>query len=225
MSSAVNGSVHRGVSEDDAEQARLVDPAWREHFLRVLSRSPRFGGPRRFLQKDIAAALGQAIHRDASVLEAGVGAGHLLASLPNQVRWGIDLLPEAVERAGNLDPTMTLSIADATTANLGRQFDAIVCDRLCHTVPDIQKLLHNMSAHLAPGGRLFLTAFNFLWWLPLRAGEKLGFNEPSPPQNWLSHNDLENLFALTDLECIQFDDRLLLPAEVPLAARLLNRYA
>src|SRR5262249_38598743 len=74
-------------------------------------------------------------------------------------------------------------------------------------------------------GRLFLTAFNFLWWLPIRAGEKLGFKEPSPPHNWLSASDLENLFALTGLEAIHFDDRLLLPAKVPLASRLLNRYA
>src|SRR5579859_7015504 len=168
MSSGVNGSVLRGVSEGDAHEGDFVEPAWRDHFLRVLTRSPRFDGPRRFLQKDVAAALGQAIHRDASVLEAGVGSGQLLSSLPNAVRWGIDVLPEAVERAQTLDPTMTLSLGDAASANLGRQFDAIICDRLCHTVPDIQRLLHNMSAHLAPGGRLFLTAFNFLWWLPLR---------------------------------------------------------
>src|SRR5260370_38545809 len=113
MSADVNGSVHRGASKAGAEESGLVEPAWREHFLRVLSRSPRFGGPRRFLQKDIAAALGQAIHRDASVLEAGVGGGHLLAALPNEGRWGIDLLPEAVEPAGRLGPTVTPPTAHA----------------------------------------------------------------------------------------------------------------
>src|SRR5258705_13932067 len=38
MSSAVNGSVHRGVPAGDAAEGDLVEPAWREHFRRVLSR-------------------------------------------------------------------------------------------------------------------------------------------------------------------------------------------
>jgi len=166
-----------------------------------------------------------AIHHDDCVLEAGLGQGALLASLPNEVRWGIDILPEAVDKALDLDPTMRVSVADASTVDLGRQFDAIICDRLCHTVPDIQKLLENLSAHLAPDGRIYLTAFNFLWSLPITVGEKIGFKEPSPPQNWLSASDLENLFALTGLETIRFDDRLILPANVPIVSRLLNRYA
>src|SRR5262249_32182393 len=153
------------------------------------------------------------------------GTGVLRASLPNEARGGIDVMPGALEQAGQSDPTMHLSLADASSCKLGRKFDAIVCDRLCHTVPDIQRLLQNLSAHLQPSGRLFLTAFNFLWWLPIRVGEKLGFKEPSPPQNWLSASDLENVFALTGLEPIHYDDRLLVPAHVPIASRLLNRYA
>src|SRR5262249_28924110 len=142
------------------------------------------------------------------------GTGVLRASLPNEARGGIDVMPGALEQAGQSDPTMHLSLADASSCKLGRKFDAIICDRLCHTVPDIQRLLQNLSAHLQPSGRLFLTAFNFLWWLPIRVGEKLGFKEPSPPQNWLSASDLENVFALTGLEAIHYDDRL--PAAPPL---------
>jgi SAM-dependent methyltransferase len=207
-----------------AAAAADLEPAWRAYFLDLLQRSPRFDGPRRFLRADLTAALRDLIHQDASVLEAGTGGGALLAALPNQVRWGIDLLPEAIEAARTLDPTLHLTVADATTAQLGRQFDAIVCDRLCHVVPDIQRLLENLAAHLAPDGRLFLTAFNFLWQLPLSVGEKVGFNVPSPPQNWLSAGDLENLFALTGLETVRFDNRLLLPAEIPVLSSLFNRY-
>jgi len=224
MTSSVNGSLDRSAASAASEPASL-EPGWREHFLNLIQRSPQFVGPRHYLQADIASALAHSIHHDASVLEVGMGNGKLLASLPNEVRWGVDILPEAVEQARQLDPTLHLSVADAMAVNLGRQFDAIVCDRLCHSVPDIQRLLQNLSAHLAPKGRIFLTAFNFLWSWPLAVGAKLGFNEPSPPQNWLSASDLENLFALTGLESIQFDDRLLLPAKVPVVSRLLNRYA
>src|SRR5262245_57501963 len=147
MSSSVNGSVDRGGPGEQAEEA-VLGPDWREHFLRVLT-GPRFAGPSRFLHRDIAAALRQSIHHDATVLEAGVGSGRLLASLPNQVRWGIDLLPEAIEQAARLDPNMHLSLADASDCRLGRSFDAIICDRLCHSVRDIQRLLENLSEHLA----------------------------------------------------------------------------
>jgi SAM-dependent methyltransferase len=224
MSSSVNGSVDRSAPNGVPDET-VIEPEWREAFLRALAHGPRFPGPRRFLHRDITEALRQSIHRDATVLEVGVGSGRLLASLPNEVRWGVDVLPEAVEQAAGVDPSMHLVTADASSCRLGRQFDAIICDRLCHSVRDVQRLLENLAAHLQPDGRLFLTAFNFLWSLPIRAGEMLGFKEPTPAQNWLSASDLENLFALTGLEAIHFDDRLLLPASVPLASRLLNRYA
>src|SRR4029077_1638002 len=116
-------------------------------FLRLIQRSPRFDGPRKFLQEDLSVAIRQLVNQDASVLEVGIGGGKLLASLPNETRWGIDILPEAVDMAHALDPSMHLVVGDATTAKLGRKFDAIVCDRLCHSVPDIQRLLENLASH------------------------------------------------------------------------------
>src|SRR5207253_2646282 len=94
-----------------------------------------------------------------------------------------------------------------------------------HSAPDIQRLLENLASHLESDGRLFLTTFNFVWQWPLSAGEKVGLKEPSPPENWLSSSDLENLFALTGLESVHFDDRLLLPMKLPIFSRLVNRYA
>lgn len=222
-SSSLNGPV--GLASNDAASGDVeLDAEWRAYFLHLLDRTRRVQAPRRTLQADVAAALNLAIHPDASVLEAGVGDGNLLASLGNSTRWGIDVLPEAVDRARGLDPTMRLVTGDASVVRLGRQFDAIICDRLCHSVPDIGRLLENLTAHLSPSGRIFLTAFNFLWQWPLAAAELLGLKEPSPPQNFLSAGDLENLFALTGLEAIHYDDRLLLPLKVPLVSRLLNRY-
>jgi SAM-dependent methyltransferase len=221
----VNGSLRHAASPLVSSDSQELPAAWREHFLKLVQSSPRFAGPRRFLQEDLSSAIRQLIHQDSSVLEAGQGAGRLLASLPNEVRWGIDIMPEAADKARSLDPSMHLTVGDATTVNLGRKFDAIICDRLCHSVSDIQRLLENLAAHLEPDGRLFLTTFNFIWQLPLSVGEKIGFKEPSPPENWLSSSDLENLFALTGLEAVHFDDRLLLPMKLPIFSRLINRYA
>jgi hypothetical protein len=144
--------------------------------------------------------------------------------LPNAVRHGIDVIPEAVEAAQATDRSMRIECADVQACRLDAKYDAIICDRLCHSVPDIQKMLQNLTAHLAPCGRIFLTVFNFLWSAPIGLGAKLGFTEESPPQNWLSASDLEHLFALTDLEVIHYEDRILCPLRLP-ANELLNRYA
>jgi SAM-dependent methyltransferase len=189
-----------------------------------LSRSPRFGGPRHFLHSDILQTMKRIIPATARVLEVGVGRGATLAGLPNPVRHGIDALPEAVEHARTLDPSMTITLADALTYHSSERYDAIICDRICHTIPDVQRLLENVTAQLAPGGRIFLTCFNFLWSVPISVATRLGVMEPSPEQNWFSESDFENLFRLAGLEAVRAEDRLLLPLELPVATGILNRF-
>ena len=92
------------------------------------------------------------------MLEAGCGLGDLLASLPNAVRKGIDFLPEMVGQARARHPGLPFEVDDATApeplpgAGEPRLWDAIVCDRLCHSVLDIRALLAGLRRRLAPGG-------------------------------------------------------------------------
>ncbi len=202
-----------------------LEPVWEDYFTRVLEHPLPFSGPRRLLHEDMVTALRLAIPHDARVLEVGVGAGDLLARLPNERRTGIDILPAAVERARQTDGRMRVELADALTLDLNERFDAIVCDRLCHTVVDVQRLLERLAAHLTEDGRIFLTCFNFLWSLPLAAGERFGFKEPAPQENWFSETALDDLFRLTDLEVVKAEDRVSLPLPVPLVSRLVNRVA
>src|SRR5262249_25336928 len=106
MTSPPNGSLRLSQPQEAATERAPPDAGGPEHFLNLVQRAPRFDGARRYLQKDLAAAFGQLVHHDASVMEAGVGGGKLLGSLPNAVRWGVDILPEAVTIARELDPTM-----------------------------------------------------------------------------------------------------------------------
>lgn len=198
--------------------------AWTDYFERAVRTTARFPAGGRFLRQDVAATLGRMIPRDARVLEAGFGTGETLASLPNAVRAGIDRTPVAVERARATHPQLDLFEGDALTFVSDERWDAIVCDRLVHSVLDIQCLLENLAHHLAPGGRMFVTCFNYLWQLPVVLGEKLGFKVPSPEANWLSESDLDNLFAITDLEVVKYEDRMLMPLPLPGVAGVLNRY-
>jgi SAM-dependent methyltransferase len=200
-----------------------LSPAWRDYFLRLLGKR-RVEWPRQFLRAELQTTMRRLIPTDARVFEAGVGSGHLLAALPNSVRHGIDALQEAVDAATHLDPALRLTLGDAQSYRTREKYDAIICDRLLHVVPDIQAMLANLAALLDDGGRIYLTYFNFLWSVPLQVADRFGFTEPSPPQNWLSESDLGNLFVLADLEPVRFEDRVLLPARVPGVSEVLNRF-
>ena len=95
------------------------------------------------------------------------------------------------------------------------RYGAIICDRLLHSIADVQAMLDKLVAHLEEDGRIYLTCFNFLWGLPLAVASRLRLIERSPPENWFSESTLHNLFSLSGLEPVYFEDRILVPFDVP----------
>src|SRR4029077_6616349 len=86
-------------------------------------------------------------------------------------------------------PDVAFEVGDATTGpeaqvGIGAEpvalgtWDAVVCDRLCHSVLDVKALLTGLKRQLAPGGRVYMTVFNYLWELPVRLAEKEGGRKP-----------------------------------------------
>jgi len=211
-------------------RSEALEAAWRDFFTRARE-MPAHAGARDFLYEDMKEAFSRIVPADASVLEVGCAEGDLLAALPNARRMGIDYLPEAIERARARHPGITFEVGDATRGAGARiesaasgTWDAVICDRLCHSVLDIKALLAGLKRQMAPGGRIYLTAFNYLWELPVRVAELTGWKRPAPTSNWLSDSDFRNLFDIVGLEVVRYEDRLLLPLEVPGVSSALNRY-
>ncbi len=207
-------------------RAEALDATWRAYYRRA-GEAPRHPAARDFLHLDLIAAFARLIPNDASVLEIGCGEGDLLAALPNARRQGIDYLPETVARARARHPEIGFELGDAVAPpeNLVPRADAVICDRLCHSVLDVQALLAGLKRRLAPDGRIYLTAFNYLWEVPVRLAELAGLKRPAPTANWLSDSDFRNLYDITGLEVVRYEDRLLLPIELPVVSTALNRYA
>jgi SAM-dependent methyltransferase len=198
--------------------------AWREYYARADREGPRHPAARDFLVEDLKGALGRLVPPDGSVLEVGCAAGDLLAALPNRARTGVDARPEAIAEARRRHPGITFAVGEAPGLGDLPQFDAVICDRLCHSVLDVRALLADLGERLARDGRLFLTTFNYLWELPARTAEALGWKLPAPTSNWLSESDFQNLFDMTGLEVVRFEDRLMLPFDVPGLGTLFNQY-
>jgi SAM-dependent methyltransferase len=206
-----------------AIRADELAAAWREYFARAARENPAHPAARDFMARDLQQTLARLIPSDASVLEVGCGAGDLLAALPHAVRAGVDVLPEVVEEARRRHPTLDFRQADASNLDGLPTYDAIVCDRLVHSVLDIRELLASLRGRLNDHGRIYLTTFNYLWEVPTRLAERLGWKVPSPLANWLSESDYKNLFELVGLESVRYEDRLLVPMPLP-GSGLVNRY-
>ena len=178
------------------------------------------------MNADLREALGRLIPSDASVLEVGCGWGDLIGALPQAKRAGVDFLPENVAEARRHYPEVKFEVADALEPPRGagaEAWDAVVCDRLVHSVLDAKALLEGLSARLADDGRIYLTVFNFLWEIPTRIAEWAGWKRPAPTANWLSDSDFRNLFDLTGLEIVRAEDRMMLPLGVPGLAAGMNQ--
>lgn len=198
-------------SDADASLNARESAAWFQHFEQGRERSARFHFAADALRSDFTQAMRRLVPNSARVLDVGCGRGDVLAALPNAVRHGIDFVEQTVHRAQRALPQCVFTVGDALTFELDQRFEAILCDQLCHTVPDVQQLLSNLVRHLAPAGRIFLTCLNGLLEPIFGAAEVIGAKTQTPPMNWLSETDLANLFRLTGLEIVRFEDRLLLP--------------
>ncbi len=205
-------------------QIRGLTEAWLAYFRRAAFENPAHPQARDFLDRDLRETLARIIPPDASVLDVGCGTGEILAALPNRERVGIAQLPEVAAEARRRFPDLTIEDGDFDSLPVHRRFDAVICNRLCHSVADVRNLLVKLCGCLSESGRLYLIAYNYLWEVPTRLAEVAGFKLPSPTSNWLSHSDFENLFGIVGLETVRFEDRMILPADVPGLAPLLNRY-
>lgn len=198
--------------------------AWQAYFRRTVCENPAHPQARDFLERDLRETLGRMIPPDASVLDVGCGTGETLAALPNRERVGIAQLPELATEARRRFPDLAILDGDLDGLSGGRRFDAVICNRLCHSVADVRDLLVKLRERVGEGGRLYLVTYNYLWEVPTRLAEVSGFKLPSPTANWLSHSDFENLFGIAGLETVRFEDRMILPADVPGLTPLVNRY-
>ncbi|HEY8923887.1 MAG TPA: methyltransferase domain-containing protein, partial [Polyangia bacterium] len=167
-------------STSTPSRAEALAAAWRAYFL--AEHQPAHPAARDAMNRDLVGALGRLIPPDATVLEAGCGRGDLLAALPQRDKAGFDSLPEIAAAARALHPDLRIFEDDATAPPnaSGELADAVVCDRLVHSVLDIRALLLNLKARLKPGGRLYLTAFSYFWEIPARLAELAGWKRPAP---------------------------------------------
>ncbi len=158
-----------------------------------------------------------------SVLEIGCGTGDLLNALAPSRGVGVDASTAMLEIARKKYPDLVFLAGDAAELPLDEKFDYVVLSDIVGYLDDVQAAFEQLQRVSHARTRIVLTYFNYLWEPVLRVGERLGLKMPQPRQNWLSQQDLENLFGLCGFEVVRRGFRLLLPVRVPLLSVLCNR--
>jgi SAM-dependent methyltransferase len=158
------------------------------------------------------------------VLELGSGPGDLLAALRPSHGVGVDLAEGFVSLARQRHPQLRFECEDCHRLALGETFDYILLSDLPNDLWDIQRTLQRVREHAHAGTRVIVNFYSNLW-QPVRAlAVALGMAKFQPQQNWITREDLENLFRLEGFEVIRQSREVLCPVRIPLLAALLNRY-
>lgn len=199
-----------------------------EHFDRLADERDLWKAKNRYYYKAIETLCLRFVPQRSRVLELGCSTGDLLASLRPDPSGslGVDLSPRTVERAKAKFPHLRFVVGDAENLNLpGTKFDFIVMSDVVGHLRDLYTTLRGLHTVSRPGTRLIVTYYNFLWEGILQLGERLGVKMPQHYQNWLSMNDLQNLFYLSDFQVVTRGTALLLPKRVPVISNLVNEIA
>jgi hypothetical protein len=131
-----------------------------------------------------------------------------------------------IEEGRRQHPALDLRVCDVERDELPvGPFDAIILSDAIGMLDDIELALRRLRSVLAPGGRIVVTYYNFVWEPILKLAEKLGLKTRWPDQNWLSMDDIENLLYLCGFEVFRRGTDILMPLHVPGVSSLLNRVA
>ena len=149
------------------------------------------------------------------VLHVGCECGDLLAAVKPAYGVGVDSDPQAVELAKERFPHLNFYVADPHELHLEEKFDYVLICNSLGKWRDIQEVLQRVRPATDENTRIVITYYNYIWEGILRLGSMLGIRQPYSYQNWLPHEDIENLLRLADFDVIRTASYLLMPKRVP----------
>lgn len=202
--------IYRGLRIKHWDKVALKLDRWRsagEYYQNLLSRIYRFLIPP-----------GQ------EILELGCGLGDLLSSLEPRLGIGVDFSFEMLKRARQCHPSLQFVLADAHNVFIDHKFDTIILSDLVNDLFDVQNVFENLHRFSKPRTRIILNTYSLVWEPALKLAQRFGLGKPNLEQNWLTVEDIANLFHLTGFEMVSHNVQILLPVPVPLLAPLANNF-
>ncbi|MFH1321425.1 MAG: glycosyltransferase [Bacteroidota bacterium] len=174
--------------------------------------------------KDITRYCDYFSHEDLSVLEIGCGTGELLHGIKGKRKVGIDFSPSMIKYAREQFPDIEFHEMSAEKPDLSEKFDLIILSNLIGFIEDVQHVFHELHKVCHPKTKIIITYYNYLWEPVIKFSEWIGIKTKTPPQNWLSQLDINNLLYLAGFDVYRTTKRMLCPVYIPLISNVFNKY-
>ncbi|OGD93690.1 hypothetical protein A2697_01745 [Candidatus Curtissbacteria bacterium RIFCSPHIGHO2_01_FULL_41_44] len=122
-------------------------------------------------------------------------------------------------------PGYTYKIISDEKYNRLQKFDYFLLPNSLSYLEDVQVFARNLRKICYPKSRVIVVYFNFLWKPLLDLASMLGLRRKDPKEpNWLSTEDIRNLFHLEGFEEVKFGRRFLLPLQLGPISNFINKY-
>lgn len=101
-------------------------------------------------------------------------------------------------------------------------YDFVVLNGVLHYRRDIQKELQFLQKKVTADTRVIILYYSNLWKPLVRLASALGLRQQAREENWIAHEDVNNLLHLTHFELVRRDSRIICPVYIPLISWLFN---
>ncbi len=194
------------------------------HWEAVAARERRADGGR-YYRRRLRQVFAAHVPGGQRVLEIGCATGELLAAVEPSHGVGVDFSPLMVSEARRRHPHLTIAVADAhDLSGIEGPFDVVILSDLMNDVWDVQKVLEEVARVCHARTRVVVNNYSRLWEAPLSMAAALGISRPRLQQNWLTVEDVANLFHLAGFEVVRRWPEVIWPLPTPGVASVANRY-
>ena len=201
----------------------MVSRDRRKQFESLAGVRDRFTCRNRYYYQDLKSFYRFHIPEGRRVLELGCAKGDFLAAVKPALGVGVDFCTALVREARRRYPQYHFVTGDVERLPILGTFDYIIISDVLESLEDIQAALQCLVPCCHPGTRIVCNFFNHLWEPILKLGEHTGVKFPAPVSNWLSLDDMVNLFYLGGFEVVSRGMRMLWPREVPGLSFFMNK--
>lgn len=194
----------------------------RAYFDELAAKRAKQRRAKRYYWNDITRYIDFFIREEDRVLEIGCGTGELLNDIRAINKTGIDFSPAMVKEAKEQFPDLDIRLMDAEHIQLNEQVDVIIVSNLVGYLDDVQLVFEQLHKVAHAHTKVIVSYYNFLWEPLLKFAEWLEIKAPTPPQNWLSIPEINNLLSLAGFESYRNARTMLFPLYIPGISWFLN---
>ncbi|MFH0866700.1 MAG: glycosyltransferase family 2 protein [Bacteroidota bacterium] len=101
--------------------------------------------------------------------------------------------------------------------------DFIVLNGNVHYEKDVQEFFSRIHEKINFDSRLIIIYYSSLWKPFIKLATFFKLRTKKPEENWITHEDVQNLLSLNDLQIVRRDSKVIFPLYIPLLSYFINR--